>query len=60
MSIERQISVYLSASMGNVGAATSRPRSKMLRIRIGFRRIRNMLPPWRPMGAPTITIGTIQ
>ena len=28
-----------------VGAANSRPRSKMFRIRIGLRRIRKIMPP---------------
>ena len=51
-----QISVYRSVSMVNVGAAIRRPCGKILRIRIGFRRIRNMMLRGRSMIAPTDSI----
>ena len=37
--------VYRPCTVEYVGAAIRRPHNKILRICIGFRRIRNMVPP---------------
>ena len=50
-----QIPVFRSVSMVNVGAAIRRPCGKILRIRIGFRRIRNMMLRGRARPAPTVS-----
>ena len=41
----RQIPIYRSVSLVNVGATISRPRREMLRIRLYFQRNRNIVPP---------------
>ena len=47
-----QIAVSRAVANDTVGAATRRPRSEMLRIRIGLRRIRKILPLRAPSGRP--------
>ena len=52
------IRFLLLCSIEYVGALIERPAHKCLRIRIGFRRIRNTIPRGRSMIAPTFSIVT--